>query len=312
MTAAVHLSLAGRPGPSPHTRIVSGPNVKIAMLRALAQRAAATAPIVWQWVKRGAALVAKTPGWVGHAVLGVLSTPSGYASAVQLVGTGVKAGWRLLDRAACLAGRGIATVTGLAASTIRHIAPSWGQALIAAHADAVDAVNALHEHVVQRVNDLGQRLEQLALTPPVKTTTTRAAAAASALLVLHVITKGLLASKVLELAPSLAGLVVAATSPWWLLLAVMGITVGTITGVAYTSTDRNVPLDDLVVNIDSHGNITVIGVPKNMSATEQQRVTSEAANLVLKQLGYSIERRPANKRRRPPRTGTINSASTNS
>ena len=284
MTAAVHLTLAGRPGPSPHTRLVSGPNPRIAMARALLLKATATAPVIWEWVKRGAALVAKTPGWVGHAVLGVLSTPAGYSTALQVVGTGIKAGWRLLDRSVCLAGCGIATVSGLAASSIRHIAPTWGQALVAAHADAVDAVNSLHEHVVQRVNGLGQRLEQLAHTSLVKATSTRAAAAASGLLVLHLVTKGLLASKALEVAPSLAGLVAALTSAWWLLLAVAGVTVGTIAGAAYLSSGENGQSEDLIVNIALDGSISVTGIPRGMSTAEQERISAQAAQQALANL----------------------------
>ena len=284
MTAAVHLTLAGRPGPSPHTRLVSGPNVKLAMARALLLKATAAAPVVWEWVKRGTALVAKTPGWVGHATLGVLSTPAGYASAVQLVGTGIKVGWRVLDRAVCLAGRGTATVTGLVASTVRHVAPTWGQALVSAHADAVDTTNALYEHVVQRVNALGQQFEQLALTSLVKATATRAAAAASALLVLHMISKGLLASKALEVAPSLAGLAIAATSPWWLLLAVASVTIGTIAGAAYLSSGENVHAEDLIVNVASDGSITVTGIPRRMPKADQERISTEAAQQALADL----------------------------
>ena len=284
MTAALHLTLAGRPGPSPHTRIISGPNVKIAMARALILKATATAPLVWEWVKRGAALVARTPGWVGHAVLGVLSTPAGYSTAVQLVGTGVRTAWRLLDRAACLTGRGVASVTGLTASGIRRVAPTWGQALVAVHADAVDMVNALHEQAVERVSSLGQRVEELAHTLLVKTTTTRAAAAASGLLVLHLVTKGLLISKALEVAPSLAGIVTAATSPWWLLLAVTGVTVGTIAGAAYLSSGENVQTEDLIVNVASDGSITVTGIPRSMSKAEQERISTEAAQQALADL----------------------------
>ena len=283
MTAAVHLTLAGRPGPSPHTRIVSGPNVKIAMARALLVKATAAAPVVWEWVKRGASLVAKAPGWVGHAVLGVLSTPAGYSTALQVVGTGVKAGWRLLDRAVCLAGRGIATVTGLAASSVRRVAPTWGQALVSAHADAIDAVNALHEHVVQRVNGLGQQLEQLAHAPLVSTTATRAAAAASGLLVLHMITKGLLASKALEVAPSLAGLVVAATSPWWLLLAVASVTVGTLAGAAYLAIGKADTSQDLVVNVAADGSMTVDGLPDWLPEGQMRRAAEQALQVALSQ-----------------------------
>ena len=283
MTAAVHLTLAGRPDPSPHAR-VSGSNPKIAMARALVVKATVAAPVVWEWVKRGAALVAKTPSWVGHAVLGVLSTPAGYSTVLQVVGTGIKTAWRVLDRAVCLAGRGIATVTGLVASSVRYIAPTWGQALVAAHADAVDAVNSLHEHVVQRVNALGQQLEQLAHTSLVKTTATRAAAAASGLLVLHLVTKGLLASKALEVAPSLAGLVIAATSPWWLLLAVTGVTVGTIAGAAYLNAGKEEMPEDVIVNVATDGSITVTGIPRGMSKAEQQRISADAAQQALADL----------------------------
>ena len=138
-------------------------------------------------------------------------------------------------------------------------------------------MNSLHEQTVQRVNGLGQRLEQLAHTSLVKATATRAAAAASGLLVLHLVTKGLLASKALEVAPSLAGLVVAATSPWWLLLTVAGVTVGTIAGAAYLNRGENVQWEDLIVNVASDGSITVTGIPRGMSKAEQERISTEAA-----------------------------------
>ena len=298
MTAAVHLSLAGTPGSSPHTRIVSGPDVKLAMARALFLKATAVAPVVWEWVKRGAALVAKTPGWVGHATLGLLSTPAGYSTAVQVVGTGIKAGWRLLDRPSCLAGRGFATVTGLAASTVGHIAPTWGQALVSAHADVVDAVNALHEQTAQRVGTLGQQVEQLAHTTLVKTTATRTAAAASGLLVLHVVTKGLLASKALEVAPALAGLVIAATSPWWLLITGMGVTVGTIVAVAYLEAGQAEMPQDLVVNVAADGSITVTGIPHAVTKTERERITSEASMEALARLRAETTRGSSRNTRR--------------
>jgi hypothetical protein len=258
------------------------------MARALLVKATAAAPVIWEWVKRGAALVAKTPGWVGHAVLGVLSTPAGYSSAVQVVSTGIKTGWRLTDRAVCIGGRGFATVTGLAASSVRRAAPTWGQALVSAHADAVDAVNALHEHVVQRVNGLGQRLEQLAQTSLVKTTSTRAAAAGSGLLVLHVITKGLLASKALEVAPSLAGLVVAATSPWWLLIAVASVTVGTLTGAAYLEIGKADMPQDLVVNVAADGSITVDGLPDWLPEGQKRRAAEEAVQVALSEARRAV------------------------
>lgn len=274
---AVHLSLVGKPIRSAHTRLVSGPSTKIAMARALALKAMAVAPVVWEWVKRGVALVAKTPGWVGHVALGALSTSAGYASALQAVSTGVRFSWRLVDRAVCLTGRGLATVTGLAASGMRHVTPTWGEALVVGHADLVDAVNAAHEHASSMIKAFGETVEQLAHTSLVKATSTRAAAVASALLVAHVITKGVLATKALTVAPALAGLIVAATSPWWLLLAVAAATVGALVGVAYLGVGKTVMPEPLVVNIAADGRVTVVGLPRPSSKAEQEQVAEMAA-----------------------------------
>ena len=281
---AVHLSLVGKASRSAHTRIVSGPNPKLAMLRALAMRATTIAPVAWAWGKRGAALVARTPGWVGQAVLATLSSPSGYATAVSATATGIKAAYRLLDRAVCLTGRGIATLTGLAASSIVPIAPTFGHALIAAHADAIDAVNAAHEHATRNITAFGRELEQLAHAPLVKTTTTRAAAVASALLVVHLLTKGAIAFKAIQATPALAGLVVAVTSPWWLVLAVTGITCGAIAASAYLSNSTGTPPGDLVVNVGTDGSITVTGMPANTSERDKQRIAEHAAREAVARL----------------------------
>lgn len=275
----VHLSLAPAPGGT-HTRVISGPNPKLAMLRALALRATDIAARAWTGIKTLGGLIARTPGWVGHAVLGVLSTPAGYATTINTITLSIRAAYRIIHRGICLVGRLAAAATGAAAGSISTIAPTVGHTLICLHADTVDAVNAAHENLNARIHRFGEALQDLADTALVRSTATRAAALASALIVVNIITRGIITSRLLDLAPAMAGVVAAATSPWWLLLATGTVTVAAAAWAArthVTHASAGLPEDlDLTVNIEPDGSITVTGIPSNLPRSTADRIAQQA------------------------------------
>jgi len=96
------------------------------MLRALALRATDTAARAWTSIKTLGSLIARTPGWVGHAVLGILSTPAGYATTINAISLSIRAAYRIIDRGICLVGRLVASATGAAAGSISTIEPLQG------------------------------------------------------------------------------------------------------------------------------------------------------------------------------------------
>jgi len=109
---ALRLALAtASPTPGTTSRVISGPNPKLAMLRASALRAAFLAQQSWHAIKAAGRSIAKAPGWMGQVVLSVLSTPAGYTSAVTLVSTGVRLVLRGTDVAVRTAGRLAAVAT---------------------------------------------------------------------------------------------------------------------------------------------------------------------------------------------------------
>jgi hypothetical protein len=186
------------------SRVISGPNPKLAMLRALALRSAFLARQSWHALKAAGRSIAKAPGWMGQVVLSVLSTPAGYTSAVTLTSTGIRLVLRGADVAIRAVGRVAAIATGAACAGIGSVIPALRDTLIVAHADTVDRVNHAYEHATRVVARFGEQARGAAHTGLVQTVATRAAAAASALLVLHVLTKGAIAMHLVHLVPTAA------------------------------------------------------------------------------------------------------------
>ena len=279
---SVRLALAtASPTPGTISRVISGPNPKLAMLRALALRSAFLAQQSWHAMKAAGRSIAKAPGWMGQVVLSVLSTPAGYTSAVTLISTGVRLVMRGADCAVRAGGRLAAIATGGLCTAIGSVVPAWRNGLIVAHADAVDRVNHAYEKTTDVITRCADQVRVAAHTGLVQTVATRAAAAASALLVLHVITKGALAMRLVQLVPAAAAVVAWVTSPW---LAVLGVIGATATAMAYAlwAISRiNLEDVDMTVEIAADGSITVHGIPSRLDSAVQDQAAQAAATAVI-------------------------------
>lgn len=224
----VRLAVAGEP--VEHiTRVVSGPSPQLAMLRALAIKTAACAKRGWHWIRNGAQAVVHAPGWIAQAVLSGLSTSAGFSTATGVVSTIVKFAHRTVDKVV----RGVGRASMLAAYTAAGFLPgnladkatTWLDRTTAAVATGYAAHRA-------KVENLGQHLLLLAQSPFVRTVATRSAATASALIAVHLITKGILATHLVQAIPALAGATVVVTSPWWALAGVAGLTIAALVWAA--------------------------------------------------------------------------------
>ena len=298
-----HLALAAAVGgsarPAPIGAVILGPNARLAVLRVLVERVLATSTAAWQWIRQGTRLIARTPRWVGHSILGILSSDAGYETAVRLIGSGVKASGKGIDIAVCATGRTVAVASGAVAAMIAKAAPRWGGKLVEAHADAVDTTNRAYSTIQARMSDTGQRLERLAHGPIARTISTRAAAIASAFLAVHAISRGVIATKILHAAPALTGAVAAATSPWVLLAGVAVVTASALAWQALRSSDTPPMTGPLTVNVQRDGSVIVTGMPDQLSQADKQQAAKEAVDQAVQHMEATIRRRT----RAPRRTG---------
>jgi hypothetical protein len=153
----------------------------------------------------------------------------------------------------------------------------------------------------------------LARTPLVRAVTTRVAAVASGLLGIHLLTKGVLAARIVQAIPAAVTAVAWLTNPWMLLggvaLAFTGITV--FAGVRLTTATQSespdpVPtasaaksttdhafqaiVSQLKVVIDPDGSVRVDGIPADLSETVQQEMAQTAAKAAVGQLDMLARR----------------------
>lgn len=292
------------------TKVVSGPSPQLAMLRALALKAVTQAKRAWVWIRHGAKSILHAPGWIAQAVLSGLSTSAGYATATGVISTAVRFIHRITDKVV----RGIGRAGMLTAYTVAGFLPgSWADKATTWIDQATTRVARAYTTHRSRVEGLGEHLLFLAYSPLVRTVATRAAATASALIVIHLITKGIVATHIAQTIPALATATVIVTSPWW---ALAGVGILTLAALAWAgirllrSTRTNDPNDDhqsfvtdlgetpanstnghmsqqangfsdteldgLTVDIGVDGSILVHGIPADLSEETQERLAHAA------------------------------------
>lgn len=303
---ALRLAVAGEPA-GYITRVVSGPSPQLAMLRALAVKAATHAQRAWAWIRTGAHAVVHAPGWIAQAVLSGLSTSAGYASAVGLVAGAVKVVHKVVDKTARAVGRASMlasyTAAGFLPGALAEKATTWID-----HSSTTVASGYTQQRA--RVEALGQHLLHLAHSPLVRTVATRSAATASALIAVHFITKGVVATRLVQAMPALAGATVLVTSPWWALAGVGAVTTTALLWAAIrvarssrsqdatagtvadpqdtaqgnpsghtTATPHDITpadLDGLTVDIGIDGSVLVHGIPADLPEEAQERLAHAA------------------------------------
>jgi hypothetical protein len=237
---------------------------------------------------------------MGQVVLSVLSTPAGYASAVTLISSGIRLVLRGADVAVRAVGRLAAISTGGICAGIGSVIPAWRGVLIVAHADAVDRVNHAYEQATGAIARFGEQVRGAAHTGLVQTVSTRSAAAASALLVLHAITKGAIATHVVQLVPAAVAMVAWVTSPWLAVLGVLGATATALACALWAISRVNLDDLDMTVEIAADGSITLAGIPDDLAQSAQDQAAQAAAAAVATLTG-SVHR-PAPQRSRTRRS----------
>jgi len=218
---------------------VSGPDPRLAFLRALALKAAHRAgqflTAVKVTVMRGTQFL-RTASTAGLAVIG---SEAGYQlvrHAIRAVVTTtvkvIKAGLGLLARGLRFLGRlarkAIGLVSPHAADVIDDTVKTW----------IIEPLTASARVVTEWITSVAQAIWELSDSAAVKTITVRAAQAAGLLLAVHSITRGAAAARVVRALPWAMEAVLALTNPVRVLMLVAGAFVAALGFAAFRLLDR--------------------------------------------------------------------------
>ncbi len=202
---------------------VSGPSARLAMLRTIMLKAAGIAKNAWAHTRTTLAMAGRLPKSVAVTVNSVLATNTGYTTLTRISRAVLSTAWNGITRLI----RGVGRIVRKSAGVVPLVA---GVASPVA-ADLAHGVTEMVSDTVTRwfdrmdgfVRDTGELAWSLAHTSLVRTTVTTAASVASGVFVVHTLTQGLLAVKIVQAAPSMMTAVVWVTNPWRTLALVAGV-----------------------------------------------------------------------------------------
>lgn len=210
---------------------VSGPSPRLAMLRAVMLKAAGIARNAWRGTRTTMRLAGQLPRSVATTVSSLLATRTGYSLLTTTVRSIVRGAWNGISAVARIIGRGCRGLSGLVTLAVGYLSPGGADWTLRVTDTIADRVSAAGRSVDATVRGAGDVLWNLAHTSLVRTAVTTAASLASGVFVVHTLTQGLLAVKIVQAAPALMTAVIWATDPWRT-LALVAATAVTAMGFA--------------------------------------------------------------------------------
>lgn len=304
---------------------VSGPSTALAYARALAAKAQGWVGAALFYVKMGIKAMTQIPKMVANVALSALSTRIGYETVVSTVGKAARFIGRTVSKAVRAVGRGLKKIGGFFTGLLGRIAPKAAKKAKQVLDTVATACDAVFTRIEATITGVSHILGALVRSPLVVLSTIRAAAIASGALAVHAITKGAVAARIVRLIPAAMTAVVWLTSPWKLLLAVLGVMAGATAFSAVrvarmttpppvkptpirTPKTQSPPVEEpvtepelsredfeslvagLKVVIAVDGSIEVHGIPASLPPEEQQRIAQTAADAATEQLQRLVRR----------------------
>ena len=202
---------------------VSGPSPHLVMLRAVLLKAAAIARNAWHGTRTSLRLAGQLPRSAAVTVSSLLATTSGYTALTGTVRTIARAAWNGLFAVARGVGKLARKTAGLVTMAVGYLSPvgaDWTLRVTDTIADRITGAARVVDGAVRGAGDLAWALAHTTL---VRTAVTVAASTASAVFVVHTLTQGLLAFRIVQAMPSLMTAVVWATDPWRTLTLVAAV-----------------------------------------------------------------------------------------
>ncbi len=208
---------------------VSGPSRHLAMLRAVLLKAAGIARHTWGTTKASLRLAGRLPRSVAVTMSSLLATTTGYTTLTGAVRTLVRGAWAGVRAVARGIGRAARFAAGLVTLTVGYVSAPGADWTLRVTDAIADRVTGVAHGVDAAVRGAGDLAWALAHTTLVRTAVTVAASTASAVFVVHTLTQGLLAVRIVQAAPALMTAVVWVTDPWRTLGLVTAVAAGAMT-----------------------------------------------------------------------------------
>ena len=222
---------------------VSGPSPHLVMLRAVLLKAAGIARNTWHGTRTTLRLTGQLPRSTAVTVASLLATTTGYTALTSTVRTIAHTVWKGVCGVARGVGKPSRKAAELATLMVGYLSPAgadWSLRVTDTIANSVTGVARAVDGAVRGAGDLAWALAHTTL---VRTAVTVAASTASAVFVIHTLTQGLLAFRIVQATPSLMTAVVWATDPWRT-LALVGAVAGVAMGIALARLIHTVTPED--------------------------------------------------------------------
>ena len=210
---------------------VSGPSPHLMMLRAVLLKAAGIAKHGWATARATLRMAGRLPRSVAVTVSSLLATRTGYTALTGTVRTIARAAWNTVTAVARGVGKVGRVTAGAVTLTVGYLSAPGADWTLRATDTIATKVTGLARGLDAAVRGAGELAWALAHTTLVRTAVTVAATTASAVFVVHTLTQGLLAVRIVQAAPALMTALVWATDPWRT-LALVGATAAAAMGVA--------------------------------------------------------------------------------
>jgi hypothetical protein len=213
------------------------------MLRAVLLKAAGIARNAWHGTRTTLRLAGQLPRSAAVTVASLLATTTGYTALTGTVRTILRTAWN----GVCAVARGVGKFTretaGLVTLAVGYLSPvdaDWTLRVTDTIADRVTGAAGIVDGAVRGAGELAWALAHTTL---VRTAVSVSASTASALFVIHTLTQGLLAFRIVQAMPWLMTAVVWATDPWRT-LALVGAVAGAAMSIALARLIHTVEPDD--------------------------------------------------------------------
>ncbi len=210
---------------------VSGPSPHLVMLRAVLLKAAGIAGNAWHRTRTTLRLASQLPRSTAVTVASLLATATGYTALTGTVRTILRAAWNGVGAVARGVGKLARKTAGLVTLGVGYLSPAGADWTLRVADRVADTITGLARALDDAVRGAGELAWSLAHTTLVRTAVTVSASTASALFVVHTLTQGLLAFRIVQAMPWLMTAVVWATDPWRT-LALVGAVAGAAMGIA--------------------------------------------------------------------------------
>lgn len=265
---------------------VSGPDPRLAMLRALTVKSRAHLTRIWTTLRIGLGRATRFARATASTALAALGHPAGYHAVRYSLRTVSTTAVGLLRRGFELLGRGLRALGRLAHDGLAAVAPGVADTVASTLGRVITApARTVTRTALAWIADAGQLLWSLSGTSLVRTITTRTAQAASIVLGIHTLTHGAVSARIVQALPWAMDAIVTMTNPAWALAAV-GIAFTTAMALAALRVLRHPSLDPDPDELQSPGGLDLATPnlptgPRRLSAEQDYRPLIASLNIEI-------------------------------